>query len=138
MEKAAHSLLNYYSGLEAFKKPYRSPLAREFPGFFSQITSFRKTYQMLYKKFEGNYPPSKPPEKKHEMLAALHVLRYFVLEPDNRKEIARLFESECFRKVYHGFIEKNRPTMESFADTGSDIGIQLFHLLKNPHEVIKK
>lgn len=130
MEKAAHSLPNYYSSLEAHKKPHDSPLLREFPGFFSQITGFNKTYQMLYKKFEGYYPPSKSSEKKQEMLAAMHVLRYFIIEPDRRKEIAKLFDIERFHKVYQEFSNKRRPSTESFADTGSDIGLQLFHLLK--------
>ena len=86
---------------------------------------------MTYKIFEGKYSPLETPEEKKELLAVMHLLRYFIVEPDNRKEIAQLFNLERFRKVYQEFSEKNRPSMESFADTRSDIGVQLFQLLKN-------
>ncbi len=132
-ETHTHSLLDYYRRLSAYKISHRSSLVEEFPGFFSQIVKFCGIHRMTRKIFEGKYSPLEAPEEKKELLAVMHVLRYFIITPDNRKEVARLFKTERFHKVYQEFSKKNHPDMESFADTGSDIGVQLFRLLKNQH-----
>ncbi|MBF8275219.1 MAG: Radical domain protein [Candidatus Brocadiaceae bacterium] len=130
-EKPVHSLLDYYRRLSVYKKSHRSPLVKEFPEFFLQIIEIGRIHRMTRKIFEGKYSPSEVPEEKKELLAVMHVLRYFIVEPGSRKEIAQLFKTGRFHKVYQVFSNKNHPSMESFADTESDIGVQLFHLLKN-------
>ena len=105
-EKHVHGLLDYYRCLRTYKQSHRSPLVREFPGFFSQIVKICKILRITREIFEGKYSPLEVAEEKKELLAAMHVLRYFIVEPCSRKRLHDCSRQNVFVKFIKNLAKK--------------------------------
>ncbi|MDD5058026.1 MAG: radical SAM protein [Sideroxydans sp.] len=127
--EASDSLIEYYRASEKNMLSQRSQLLEKYSAFFQRIARIMQTNLAGSEKFEGRCFDPAVLEEKRRMLAALHLLRFFIVEPGIRDELARLFTKVQFQKVYENFCREHNPSLKQLGDPQGGYGKLIFSCL---------
>lgn len=123
-------IVDYYGILATRAGSERSSLVGQYPVFFSRITNLMHTRLDGPERFEADFSNPVLIEERQRMLAGLHLLRFFIVEPDERAELARLMSADAFTRAYQQIIQSQPLALEELMNPEIPFGRALFELLR--------